>query len=370
MLKQNLTFFSFLKLMVFFVNVGVYLWMTKDVWTKFRLKTTSTGTRIRVFESAEKLLPCFTFCALDAYKTPGLHYTSKQFVENTFDLEDFFEDETMLQIKNKSLYSLTQTWTVYYGRCHTACYLQKVRMELTSFYLKNTLDMKVFIHDKGDEFWTTLGFFPVDQEVLHLNFGVLLKTRVIAIGMTTRKKTFLPNENFPCQPYSEDFVKHCKPILWNIFKAQLNCSVAPIRDLATDGLPECSDMKSAVDAYYSLLSNIRFLHLNFPVNGCPVPCTQVSYKVEYDYFYQNTATNPRKVGPDTEDRFRLKIYYKTLNIEEKTEALVYDFGTFLAAIGGNLGLFLGFSCLSLLLILISMFEKCTKYCKFQSKPFM
>jgi hypothetical protein len=59
-----------------------------------------------------------------------------------------------------------------------------------------------------------------------------------------------------------------------------------------------------------------------------------------------------------------------LNIEEKTEALVYDFGTFLAAIGGNLGLFLGFSCLSLLLILISMFEKCTKYCKFQSKPFM
>ena len=33
-------------------------------------------------------------------------------------------------------------------------------------------------------------------------------------------------------------------------------------------------------------------------------------------------------------------------MEERVESLVYDFSAFLVATGGNLGLFLGFSCLS------------------------
>jgi hypothetical protein len=40
--------------------------------------------------------------------------------------------------------------------------------------------------------------------------------------------------------------------------------------------------------------------------------------------------------------------YATLSVEEQTETLVFDIGSLLAAAGGNLGLFLGFSCLSLL----------------------
>jgi hypothetical protein len=35
-----------------------------------------------------------------------------------------------------------------------------------------------------------------------------------------------------------------------------------------------------------------------------------------------------------------------LDVEERIETLVYDVGSFLAAAGGNLGLLLGFSCLS------------------------
>jgi hypothetical protein len=35
-------------------------------------------------------------------------------------------------------------------------------------------------------------------------------------------------------------------------------------------------------------------------------------------------------------------------VEEKMETLVYDEANFLTATGGNLGLFLGFSCFSLL----------------------
>ena len=45
----------------------------------------------------------------------------------------------------------------------------------------------------------------------------------------------------------------------------------------------------------------------------------------------------------------LVLVYETLSVEEHFETLVFDFGSLLAAAGGNLGLFLGFSCLSLLI---------------------
>jgi hypothetical protein len=35
-------------------------------------------------------------------------------------------------------------------------------------------------------------------------------------------------------------------------------------------------------------------------------------------------------------------------VEEQVETLIYDAGGFLAAAGGNLGLFVGFSCLSVI----------------------
>ena len=45
----------------------------------------------------------------------------------------------------------------------------------------------------------------------------------------------------------------------------------------------------------------------------------------------------------------LILVYETLSVEEHFETLVFDIGSLLAAAGGNLGLFLGFSCLSLLI---------------------
>jgi hypothetical protein len=46
--------------------------------------------------------------------------------------------------------------------------------------------------------------------------------------------------------------------------------------------------------------------------------------------------------------YHLFYYFKTYLIEKRLEVLVYDLGGFLAAAGGNLGLCLGFSFLSIL----------------------
>jgi hypothetical protein len=54
--------------------------------------------------------------------------------------------------------------------------------------------------------------------------------------------------------------------------------------------------------------------------------------------------------------FLIDLFYSTLVIEERVETLVYDVVNFLAAAGGHLGLFLGFSCLSVLLAAIQVLK--------------
>ena len=57
----------------------------------------------------------------------------------------------------------------------------------------------------------------------------------------------------------------------------------------------------------------------------------------------------------------LTIYLANFVVEERIETLIYDTGNFLAQAGGNLGLFLGFSCLSLLFAIIKLFKKALNY---------
>ena len=48
----------------------------------------------------------------------------------------------------------------------------------------------------------------------------------------------------------------------------------------------------------------------------------------------------------------LSVYYDSLVVEQQREVLLYDVPGFLSALGGTLGLYLGFSILSTLLYLV------------------
>jgi hypothetical protein len=53
--------------------------------------------------------------------------------------------------------------------------------------------------------------------------------------------------------------------------------------------------------------------------------------------------------------------YSSLLVEERTETIIYDLECLLTSLGGNLGLFLGFSCFSTLVgVLKFIFEKIIK----------
>ena len=46
-------------------------------------------------------------------------------------------------------------------------------------------------------------------------------------------------------------------------------------------------------------------------------------------------------------------YFDSMIVEIQNEILIYDWPKFLSAIGGTLSLYLGFSCLSMLLVILA-----------------
>ena len=134
--------------------------------------------------------------------------------------------------------------------------------------------------------------------------------------------------------------------------------------------------------------------------GCPMPCLHTSYNLNVAYMHANTWFNPydmvsisptclflvnlKKLDPFTIEKlsdnvlafcfsclktwlsnvqtqygqgyFGVSFYYDSLDVEEKIETLAFGGGSLLAEIGGNIGLLLGFSFLSLLFSILKMFK--------------
>ena len=82
-----------------------------------------------------------------------------------------------------------------------------------------------------------------------------------------------------------------------------------------------------------------------------MPCKLTSYEVIIKKYHINSwvvLDNP-PVEDISQKGVQMKLVYETLTVEERIETLVYDTGSFLSAIGGNLGLLLGFSCFTMML---------------------
>jgi hypothetical protein len=71
-----------------------------------------------------------------------------------------------------------------------------------------------------------------------------------------------------------------------------------------------------------------------------------SYKTNLNYLHKNSTSGSDELY--TEGSFLLYYFYDSLLVERRTEKLVYDLLGVFAAAGGNLGLCLGFSCLTVL----------------------
>jgi len=78
-----------------------------------------------------------------------------------------------------------------------------------------------------------------------------------------------------------------------------------------------------------------------------------------DYLHRNQfVVKPNESDiKNLNDSFYFSFNLESFMVEERVEALVYDEVNFIAAAGGNLGLFLGFSCFSVLIALMKQVRK-------------
>jgi hypothetical protein len=128
------------------------------------------------------------------------------------------------------------------------------------------------------------------------------------------------------------------------------CSI-PGFDLFNDDGPylrNCVDEDEGKDS----IRKFQNIFLDFAGNsdgyGCPLPCERLSYSYTLNTLHSNSLLFEIPQNFTEKDVYFLMFYFQTFVVEKQVETLVYDLGGFLAAAGGNLGLCLGLSCLSIL----------------------
>ena len=321
-------------------------------------------------EEGEKLLPCFSLCPLPAYKSSDWNYfyTKIGYKENTFKLEDIFSKAHAILLQNKTEYSVSETESIFLGVCQTVCKLRKVKAFVFEFSLalKRDWNINIYFHPKGSEllfFYSAVG--STDQMVTLNSKKTSDDIIGVDLSISETVTTVTSKENLDCKPYNIDTENHLlnyeymtclKKAVWLELRPRINCTIGGMSSLIEEeneiaSIEECKDYKSAKNTREIIGGKILALFSNTSAYNCPTPCKTVSYNLNSIYYHKNSLLKEYYDHEDGE-HFLLAIYYNTLVVEERTETLIYDATGMLASAGGNLGLMLGFSCLSIIFLAV------------------
>ena len=176
----------------------------------------------------------------------------------------------------------------------------------------------------------------------------------------------LNSENKPCAAYSSGIKDQSFGYNDCIIKdlgakllAQINCTLPFLNSFLKplSGLPVCSDLESSQSVKFSAFKEVhKYAKSKNPrSSACPFPCCYVSFSTNVVYYHKNIVSNLYAYYEVT-SQFALSVVPQSDMIEEQTEVLIYDLFSLLSSGGGNLGLFLGFSCLSIIFGTINWME--------------
>ena len=137
----------------------------------------------------------------------------------------------------------------------------------------------------------------------------------------------------------------------------INCSIPGLEIILGNetSLVECANITAALETYTKYIELSYNFIKRVQVEECQVPCLTKSYNMQLKHHHNTTWID--KKAFNGKDEFYLAIAYSSLNIESRIESLVFDVGSLLAAAGGNLGLALGFSCLTCIWAVIEILEQ-------------
>ena len=124
------------------------------------------------------------------------------------------------------------------------------------------------------------------------------------------------------------------------------------------GLKYCDNKDDALaidDLIYTLAQNT---HIN---DLCGSVCNRSIYSSTPNYLPERVLGKELKVYG--EGYFIVWAFYSSLYVNERIETYVFGFDTALVAVGGSLGLFLGWSCHTIIMALLEFFYNTIKFSK-------
>jgi hypothetical protein len=99
----------------------------------------------------------------------------------------------------------------------------------------------------------------------------------------------------------------------------------------------------------------------FLLQQCLIPCDQTVFEAKLSSFHiNNFVTGYKNVINASKSIVYFSFRCETFNREKHIETLTYNTENFLTQTGGNLGLFLGLSCFSMILSIIKCFKNCQR----------
>ena len=312
-----------------------------------------------------KPFPAVTVCPMSGFKEEGFYFKVKDVLKNTYNLSDIISDATYNDTKSL-LYDEPIAQQI--GKCFSlknhSGYEWNHGLGLS---FKTSHDVKVFIHEKGDELWFS-GFqdFHFDIPFVLLDITKLQNYSLAIVSIKEVSTLRHSKQDMPCTNYNdgstnqhEIFADCSKQSLWRNLPRNITCTIAEMKSIipANSTMKECQVEDDLAENYYWEYVNYleRFLSSPWEYN-CPIPCKQTTYKIKLNYYHKNNARLPFGLNHNLKGHFVLYIFYATFDKEERIESLEYDMANLLVSAGGNLGLFLGFSCLSAMFMVIEWFQ--------------
>ena len=246
-----------------------------------------------------------------------------------------------------------------FGLCHTINYKRKVGKlsEGLMIHFKRNNDLNIFINEPGNEFWLKRAYFPMPVNKIRMP---LKSNRDICNGdLTLKKKQFkmLDKKSRPCKDY--EFTACAMVAMSKTMKSEgINCLIPLWNEFQTFGVPICPSLNlSTANILKPRLDKINSDFLKKPEQyGCPNLCTTTNYNPQVIHFDESMKATQTEEEYKCQSEYMLNIYYTTDPVEITKEYFVYDAMTIISAIGGTLGLLLGYSILSMCLSLISLAE--------------
>ena len=217
------------------------------------------------------------------------------------------------------------------------------------------------MHEAGDEYWLQYDLNPSKTSAIYVDTSPNDGTTAMEGKLRKHVEDKTPRKNFKCDPNAtmESFTRcafneiedyECTPAINKIggyFNETNICKT----------LEELNNNKHLINSQLS-----KTLYSQSSNSSCIKPCKTASFEVSLQKRHDNGKLlgNAKVKEFQTAGKFVLNFRYDEIVIENKKEYFVMSGDGLISAIGGFLGLFLGYSLVSVIEWISQLLKKCWK----------